>query len=630
MNPFITSLNQKFTLATIAGFLISSLVFLALFLFFYQSELREERAQAANNVNLLLQASLENAMLKRDLNGLNIIVNRLGQQANIKNVMIVNPLGKIRFSSNPAFIDKELTNVPFKLQHTSSNFIINEQGIEVLRSVNTVHNKPQCRECHGSIEKQAVNGFLIIDYDAFSIRHKVRSTTLVLMSAGALIVIINLLGGWWFIRRFILRSVRILSSASQSLALGKLDTRVRLNGNDELSDLGKTFNLMASNLQSSMSRLEEEQNFLQAIVDSIPDGLRIIDGEYNMLLVNQAFRDQTGCPSKLWVGEKCYAATQNRGSPCPSELMNCSFEEVLRNDKPYKVIRRHTQCNGNVLDVEIYAAPMKITLHGEEQFLLVESIRDLQKEVRFTHEQKLSELGRLAANVAHEIYNPLSSMKLAVNSLKYCIDRGQQACINKNGHSPDVNKYLDIVTQSMEQCIQVTERLLRLSAAPLGQQELVDMYQAVEDVLGLVQWDAEQAGVKINTLFPEQPLRVFASESEMRMLILNLVQNAFHAMPSGGELKIKGFIENEQVVVHFQDTGVGIPKENLSKIFMPFFSRRADNVHGTGLGLPISQAIVQSCKGTLEAHSELGNGSCFVLKIPEATIRRLEIRRLEK
>ncbi len=624
MKQFITSLNQKFTVATIAGFLISSLVFLALFLAFYQSELQDERVQATNNVNLLLQASLENAMLKRDLSGLKTIISRLGQQANIKTVMIVNPLGEIRFSSNPELIGSTFNKKPLKLQHFSSDFINNEQGVEVLRSVNPVPNKPPCQECHGAINRQEINGILIIDFDASSIRHKVRNTTLILMSAGALIVIINLLGGWWFIQRFILRSVGVLSSASHALAEGNLDTRVQLNGDDELCRLGKTFNLMASSLQSTVRSLEEEQAFLQAIVDAIPDGLRIIDTEYNMILVNQAFREQTGCPDKLWAGVKCYAATQGRDSPCPAELMNCSLEEVLKSGQPYKVIRRHKLCNGKTLDVEVYAAPMKIIRQGKEKFLMVESIRNLKKEVRFTHEQRLSELGRLAANVAHEIYNPLSSMKLAVNSLKHSIDSGKQAYSNKDRRSPDISAYLDIVTQSMEQCIQITERLLRLSAAPLGQQELVDICKAIEDVLSLVKWDAEQANIKIITRFPEQPLRVFASESELRMLILNLVQNAFHAMHSGGELAIRGFVEKEQVVIHFKDTGAGISKEHLHKIFMPFFSRRADNVHGTGLGLPISQAIAQSIHGSLEAHSELGKGSCFILKIPEASIKRLE------
>lgn len=623
MTRFVKSLNHKFTLATISGFFISSLVFLGLFLAFYQSELEEERSQAARDVNNLLQSSLENAMLKRDLEGLAFIVKRLGQQDNISSVMIVNPGGRVRFSSHPQYIDKVLDGEWLQKRHQETNFIHNEQGIEVLRSINPVHNKPQCQECHGLVAENPVNGILLVDYQASSIRQKARSTTLILMGAGALIVIINLLGGWWFIRRFILQPVKTLSSASHSLAKGQLDTRVKLPGNDELSELGETFNLMAANLQTTMRNLEEEQVFLQAMVDAIPDGLRIIDDDFNMLLVNQTFREQTGCADKLWIGEKCYTATQRRDTPCPAELMSCTLKEVQKTDKPYKVIRRHTQCDGNTITVEVFAAPMTIIKDGKEQTLMVESIRDLSQDVRFTHEQRLSELGRLAANVAHEIYNPLSSMKLALNSLMMSIDNERQAHSEKERRSPEIGNYLNIVTQSMDQCIQVTDRLLRLSAAPLGQKELVDVHHAVNDILGLVRWDAQESSIEVIELFPDQLLRVFASESEMRMLFLNLIQNAFHAMPSGGILKITGSVEDEQVVVRFEDNGIGIADENLTRIFMPFFSRRADNVHGTGLGLPISQAIVKSCDGTLEVESELGRGSCFIMKMPEASIERL-------
>ena len=91
MNWFGKSLHHKFTLATIAGFLVSSLVFLGLFLTFYQNELKQERAQAARDVNRLRQSSLENAMLKRDLPGLVFIINRLGEEPNLKGVMIPDP-----------------------------------------------------------------------------------------------------------------------------------------------------------------------------------------------------------------------------------------------------------------------------------------------------------------------------------------------------------------------------------------------------------------------------------------------------------------------------------------------------------------------------------------------------------
>ncbi|MEN8214431.1 MAG: ATP-binding protein [Pseudomonadota bacterium] len=618
MDWFGKSLNRKFTLATISGFLVSSLVFLGLFLLFYQSELQRERAQAAREVNQLLQSSLENAMLKRDLEGLVFIVNSLGKQPNIGGVMIADPAGKVRYSTNAERVNLVLDKALIHSADARTHFMQDEQGVEVLRSINPVHNKPQCQECHGPMEKNPVNGILVVDYDASSIRHKARKTTLMLMGAGALIVIINLLGGWWFIRRFILQPVESLSAASHSLASGKLDTRVELPGKDELSLLGHTFNQMAVNLHSSMRKLEEGRAFLQAMVDAIPDGLRIIDENYNMLLVNHAFAKQTGYPDKQWVGEKCYKAAHDLDAPCPAELVTCPFKEIQREGKPVKLVHRHTRSNGDggdSIDVEIYAAPMTIISEGKEMTLMVESIRDLAQEVRFTHEQRLSELGRLAAGVAHEIYNPLSAMKLALHSMTDLFDTEKK--------SEEIGNYLDVVEEEMDQCIKITDRLLHLSAAPVDQQQLVDIQPVVKDILSLVKWDADEASIELIESFPEQPLRVFASESEMRMLVLNLVQNAFHAMPSGGSLQITGSIEESEVVVRFKDSGVGIPEDHLPRLFMPFFSRRADGVEGTGLGLPISRSIVESFDGTLEVESELGRGSCFIVRLPEASVERL-------
>jgi PAS domain S-box-containing protein len=619
----INTLNYKFTIATIAGFLTSSLVFLGLFLTFYQSELETERAQAARDVNYLLQTSLETSMLKRDLDGLNNIVKKLGQQTNINRVMILNPKGQVRFSSHPDSINTTLVGQWGEQRSASTSFTFDKNSMEVLRSIRPVLNKPACQECHGTMQQNPVNGILVIDYDASSIRHKARNTTLILMGAGALIVIINLLGGWWFIQRFILKPVKKLGDASMALAEGKLDTRVNLPGKDELTILGNTFNSMADNLQSNMQKLQEDQEFLQSLVDAIPDGIRIIDENYNMLLVNEAFRHQTRLTDTCWEGKKCYEATQQRTEPCPSELINCSLKETLKSGKPFKVIRRHPQYDGNFLDVEIYAAPMTIKQNNVEKILMVESIRDLSKEVKFTHEQRLSEIGRLAANVAHEIYNPLSSMQLALNSLNKTLDSERNEYNGEERRSYDVANYLQQASKSMDQCIQMTERLLRLSTAPLGTKDLVDVKQAIKDILALVKWDAEESSIIVSEHHTDKMLRVFASESELRMLFLNLIQNAFHAMMNGGELNITSDIQDKNIIIKFEDNGVGIAEENLKSIFMPFFSRRADNVKGTGLGLPISQTIVSSYGGKIEVESTLAKGSCFIVTLPEASMERL-------
>ncbi len=612
---FEKSLNHKFTVATIAGFFMSALVFSALFLILYQSKLENERVIAAREVNMLLQSALENAMLKRDLNGLKFIIKRLGSQPNIRDVMILNPDGIVRFASRAMQINANL-NINQSLRNNPQTlFMKNTQGREVLRSITPVLNKLECQECHGFIKDNPVNGILIVDYDASNIRVNAFYTTLTLMAAGALIVIINLLGGWWFIRRFILKPVASLSAASHSLTQGELEVRVHLPGQDELSKLGQSFNLMAESLQSHIRELKESQAFLQAMVDAVPDGLRITDDEYNTLLVNQTFRDQIGCPDADLIGEKCYQTAYNREQPCPAELITCPLHEIRQHAKPLKLIHHHVRKDGSILNVEIFAAPMTITKNGNKVTLLVESIRDLSQQVSFTHEQHLSELGKLAAGVAHEIYNPLSTMKLALSSLtKLC---------KKNRENSDFSDYLEIVEQEMDDCIQITNRLLRLSASPLSQPELVDIELAVKDILTLVKWEAEKANILIIESFPEQALRVLANQGEIRMLILNLVQNAFHAMPSGGELHITGFEENSDMVLKFNDNGIGIPQQNLANIFMPFFSRRANNKSGTGLGLPISRALAESFNGSLEVESEENKGSCFIMRIPKASYEAL-------
>ncbi len=530
--------------------------------------------------------------------------------------MIINPQGKVRFSSHPK-----------NLQHTisvkqndkpSTHFMPDGIDEEILRSINPVKNKVQCQECHGTIEKNPLNGTLIVDYNASSIKQKVRNTTFILMAAGALIVIINLLGGWLFIHYFILKPIHRLGHASHALAKGDWQTRVSLLGNDELAVLGETFNLMANNLQNSLTKLEEDKVFLQVLIDAIPDGLRIIDRDYNMLLVNKAFIEQTGNPNHSWIGKKCYQATQQRDSPCPTDLMNCSLEEVCKTGELFKIVRQQKYCDGTDSNVEISASPMTFMKDGKEMTVMIEAIRDLTQEVRFSHEQRLSELGQLAANVAHEIFNPLSSMELAVKSMQ----------AEFSDQSPSMTNYMKVISQSIEQCIEMTNRLLRISAPSSGNNDLVNICKAIEDVLSLVKWDAEQTNIQVIKAFSAPELRVFASESEIRMLILNLVQNAFHAMPKGGVLKISAIIENKDIVIHFRDNGSGISEENISKIFMPFFSRRvaSDNggTGGTGLGLPIARSTIENYGGTLNVESTLGEGSCFIIKIPQASLTRFK------
>jgi signal transduction histidine kinase/HAMP domain-containing protein len=604
-------LNRKFALGTAAGLLASSLAFLVVFAGLYRAEMEHERANAAGQVARLLQTSLENAMLKRDLEGLRDIVTRLGATPGVVGVRIMAPNGEVRFASDPAWLGSYVPIPEVDPDLPTTEMVETEAGGLLLRTVNPVANKAPCQECHGPLENHPVNGILYVDFDGEPIRDQAWRTTLLLSGSGALVVLINLAGGWWFMGRYVTRPARQLTAVSARLGSGDLEARAFLEGNDELADLGRGFNHMAEALRDKIEELADKERFLEQLLDAIPDGVRVVGADYKVVLSNTAFRRQVGLRDDETMPGTCYAATHGRDAPCPEFLVTCPLVEMAKGSGPLRFVHRRPRRDGGTLDAEVYAAPMQVTRGGVTRAYVVESIRDLAQEVRFSHEQKLSELGRLAAGVAHEIYNPLTSVRMALHAALQALG-ATPPC-------PDLaTEYLGLVEQEVDKCHQVTERLLKLSIPPPSHHELVCVDRVVDDNLRLLHWEASSAGVTIQRDFAPGPLRILGTDSELRMATLNLCQNALHAMPQGGVLSVALGRDTGRVVLRFADTGTGIPPSDLQRIFEPFFSRRADGVRGTGLGLAITKEIVERFDGAITIESVLGQGTQVTLFFPDA------------
>jgi signal transduction histidine kinase len=217
--------------------------------------------------------------------------------------------------------------------------------------------------------------------------------------------------------------------------------------------------------------------------------------------------------------------------------------------------------------------------------------------------------------VAHEIYNPLASVRLGLQAL---IRRAKST----EKLDAETSEYLGMVDGEVEKCIRVTKRLLDLSQVPSQSLQLVSLSTVIPEVISLLRYEAEQSQIELVFDLSGEDLRVFATDSELRMLILNLAQNAFHAMPKGGTLTVSGRHEGNDVVVTFKDTGVGIEAEVLEHIFEPFYSKRADGVQGTGLGLTICKAIVARYQGQIGVESTPGKGTAFTITFPKADANR--------
>jgi signal transduction histidine kinase/HAMP domain-containing protein len=605
-NWIIISLNRQLLGILSIGLLFALILCLVIFGGLYHAQLAEERASASVAVNRLLQTSLENAMLKQDLDGLRDIVRNLGAQADVVRVFIANPRGEIRFSSDDSLLGQQWQPLPLQ---ANTHFVTDNHDEEILRSINPVANKPACVGCHGTLASNPINGVLFVDYQAAPIRAKARTTALLFITTGVAIISVTLLTLWWFIKRLVLLPVLHLAHAGQALAAGDWSARVDVVSHNELGALGATFNHMADALQTKLRQINERDAFLQGLLDAIPDSIRVLDNNYQVLKVNRAYCTQLGITDNQALSQPCYQVYQ-RSQACAPTLSTCPLHEISLNGMALKKFSHYLRSDGGECAVEVFAAPMQVEIDGQMKSLVVESIRSLDKAVQFSHEQKLAAMGQVAAGVAHEIHNPLASLRLALQNTLRLLDTG--TC-----DPPKLRDYLSLVDTEMDKCIEVTRRLLKLTTLGGSQRQPVSLDSAVRETLSLLDYESRERhiDVQISSL---QSYRVLAQEHDVRMIIINLAQNAFYAMPGGGTLNIRLHQAADWIQMDVEDNGVGIAPEHLSKIFDPFFSYRCGGNKGTGLGLSICKTLVEQYQGRIEVHSRQGQGACFSVYLLDA------------
>jgi len=224
---------------------------------------------------------------------------------------------------------------------------------------------------------------------------------------------------------------------------------------------------------------------------------------------------------------------------------------------------------------------------------------------QLVHSSKMAAIGELAANVAHEINNPLTSVL------------GYTSHLLKTLNVPEESRQkLRMMEQETLRVRKIIRNLLDFSRQRASRMQPGDLLQPLRETVSLLRGAADAAAVRIIEDYPESPLIISMDHDEIKQVFINLMNNALHAMPTGGELRIRvdAGRDNERGV-EFSDTGHGIPGEHLGKIFEPFFSTKG-NGDGTGLGLSISYRIIQNHGGRIEVESEVGCGSLFRIILP--------------
>lgn len=240
---------------------------------------------------------------------------------------------------------------------------------------------------------------------------------------------------------------------------------------------------------------------------------------------------------------------------------------------------------------------------------LERSIEDLKYvQARLIEAEKLSALGRLTADVAHEIRNPLTSIG------------GFARRLDKKLHADSSEKkYSEIVVAEVSRLERILKDVLTFSRDARNNMKYQDINEVVRESVQTLSGICEEQSISVKEDLGSDLPRILLDASQVRQAINNLATNAVDAMPKGGRLKIQTFMEElfhvNYVVIEVSDTGCGIPREKTSMIFEPFFSTKEIGV-GTGLGLSICKKIIDEHNGLITVDSEVGKGTSFELFFP--------------
>ena len=337
------------------------------------------------------------------------------------------------------------------------------------------------------------------------------------------------------------------------------------------------------------AELAGEKEKLNTVVNAIGGGIMLIDREGIIKWSNEKIKEMTGFDVD--------------GKSCDDICPNCSV--VFGKDKQDNI---STTIMSNLFGqkdrhYQVTNAPIKGVngeIHGHIR--LIQDVTEMKKmEEQIINSEKLASIGRLAAGIAHEIGNPLTSVFSFIQILREMEDDKFK------------KESLQTIYFHINRISEILKQLSGFSRMPAGEASECRINDIIETSLNLIQYDKKAKNVSIvKELSPSLP-EVVCSGNQLSQVFVNLILNAIDAMPDGGALTIKSMTRGSDIVIRFEDTGVGIPKEDLTRIFDPFYTTKEK---GTGLGLAVSYDIIKKMNGALSIESELGKGSVFTITMP--------------
>lgn len=393
-----------------------------------------------------------------------------------------------------------------------------------------------------------------------------------------------------------------LTQDAQKIASGKFGETVKVNSSDEIGTLAESFNTMSKKIEEYTENIIKNKNQLETIFNSFSGIMMILGPNYKIKRINHTGLEiaKKNYKNNNIIDMFCYEVFNQSSCHCEDcPIVNTlkskseCMSEVLRGSDVYHLCSFPVYDSlGNIDEVVVHSRKVTEQVMLEKELIQVE---------------KMAAIGQMSAGITHELKNPLAVIKGASYLINNCCN------INENEL---VKEAIDEIDLNVTRAEKIIYNLLDFSRPSNEKETQIEFRKIIEQVLLLERNAIVKGNINVIINISNDPLYIFGKSSSLKHIFLNLITNAVQAMPTGGNVIITGKkLNNEKVEICFSDTGLGIPTENIDKIFKPFFTTK-ETSKGTGLGLWIVYKEIEKHDGTIKVQSIHNYGTTFTIMLP--------------
>ncbi len=499
-------------------------------------------------------------------------------------------------STNLDFVDKNAMDVLEKSVILSSlNNRVTEKDIQSdnAESYRIKHMAFSYKEDQSDNLDYIIYGRASLD----SVYRTLSNSTVILLRATVIALLVTIVLGY-LMAGSITVPINQLTMKALKMAKGDFRQRVTVKSDDEIGQLGSMFNYLTEKLDTTLLEISSEKSKLNAIIKHMEDGLVAIDGKGQIIHYNPSFL------SMLNLREK--------------DLTDKSYDKIIDDyskDLEYGAILQKSISNSS--ENIIFENNKKRILKASPALFRDEAGRISGAIVVFqdiTESQRLEDMRReFVANVSHELKTPITTIKSYSETLLCGALEDKE--LSKN--------FVEVIENEADRMSSLVKDLLQLSHMDyekvVWEMHHLDLREIVTDSVRKLEVHFQNKNQRLNMQISDEAVPIYADRGKIQQVIINLLTNAIKYTPENGNIRISAQVVDKNAIFEVQDSGIGIPKEDIKRIFERFYrvdKGRSRAQGGTGLGLSIAHNIIKQHKGSIKVSSELEKGSIFTVYFP--------------